>query len=137
MVAAKAEGKAKIAAKLQMRPMPIQRVVCEFLLTDCYDDDGDDDDGNDADDDVEEEQEVGEKWEPRGQRGHDRPVSLQGHCQQSEHRGVDLWINAGVEQLTWISLCWLTVTQLVNMLILQKIEPKIQWPSLIVMNLGK
>ena len=55
MVAAKAEGKAKIAAQLQMRPMPIQRVVCEFLLTDCYDGDGDDDDGNDADDDVEEE----------------------------------------------------------------------------------
>ena len=54
MVAAKAEGKAKIAAQLQMRPMPIQRVVCEFLLTDCYD--GDDDDGNDADDDVEEEE---------------------------------------------------------------------------------
>ena len=75
----------------------------------------------------------------RGQRGHDRPVSLQGHCQQSEHRGVDLWINVSDsgEQLTWISLCWLTVTQLVNMLILQKIEPKIQWPSLIVMNLGK
>ena len=56
MVAAKAEGKAKIAAQLQMRPMPIQRVVCEFLLTDCYDGDGDDDDGNDADDDVEEEE---------------------------------------------------------------------------------
>ena len=54
MVAAKAEGKAKIAAQLQMRPMPIQRVVCEFLLTDCYDGDGDDDDGND--DDVEEEE---------------------------------------------------------------------------------
>ena len=35
MVAAKADGKAKIAAQLQMRPMPIQRVVCEFLLTDC------------------------------------------------------------------------------------------------------
>ena len=61
MVAAKADGKAKIAAQLQMRPMPIQRVVCEFLLTDFYDgdgdgDDGDDDDGNDADDDVEEEE---------------------------------------------------------------------------------
>ena len=56
MVAAKAEGKAKIAAQLQMRPMPIQRVVCEFLLTDCYDGDGDDDGGNDADDDVEEEE---------------------------------------------------------------------------------
>ena len=54
MVAAKADGKAKIAAQLQMRPMPIQRVVCEFLLTDCYDGDGDDDDGND--DDVEEEE---------------------------------------------------------------------------------
>ena len=47
MVAAKAEGKAKIAAQLQMRPMPIQRVVWEFLVTDCYDGDGDDDDGND------------------------------------------------------------------------------------------
>ena len=61
MVAAKADGKAKIAAQLQMRPMPIQRVVCEFLLTDFYDgdgdgDDGDDNDGNDADDDVEEEE---------------------------------------------------------------------------------
>ena len=55
MVAAKADGKAKIAAQLQMRPMPIQRVVCEFLLTDCYDGDGDDDDGNDADDDIKEE----------------------------------------------------------------------------------
>ena len=41
MVAAKADGKAKIAAQLQMRPMPIQRVVCEFLLIDCYDGDGD------------------------------------------------------------------------------------------------
>ena len=30
MVAAKADGKAKIAAQLQMRPIPIQRVVCEF-----------------------------------------------------------------------------------------------------------
>ena len=58
MVAAKAEGKAKIAAQLQMRPMPIQRGVCEFLLTDCYDGDGDDDGGNDADDDVKEEEEV-------------------------------------------------------------------------------
>ena len=56
MVAAKADGKAKIAAQLQMRPMPIQRVVCEFLLTDFYDGDGDGDDGNDADDDVEEEE---------------------------------------------------------------------------------
>ena len=56
MVAAKADGKAKIAAQLQMRPMPIQRVVCEFLLTDCYNGDGDDDDGNDADDDGEEEE---------------------------------------------------------------------------------
>ena len=58
MVAAKADGKAKIAAQLQMRPMPIQRVVCEFLLTDCQDcdGDGDDDDGRDADDDVEEEE---------------------------------------------------------------------------------
>ena len=55
MVAAKAEGKAKIAAQLQMRPMPIQRVVWEFLVTDCYDGDGDDDDGNDADDDIKEE----------------------------------------------------------------------------------
>ena len=55
MVAAKADGKAKIAAQLQMRPMPIQRVVCEFLLTDCYDGDGDGDDGDDADNDVEEE----------------------------------------------------------------------------------
>ena len=93
MVAAKADGKAKIAAQLQMRPMPIQRVVCEFLLTDFYDgdgDDGDDDDGNDADDDVEEE-EVCENLGASG--GHDRPVSLQGHCQQSEHRGVDLWFN--------------------------------------------
>ena len=58
MVAAKAEGKAKIAAQLQMRPMPIQRVVCEFLLTDCHDGDGDDDDGIDAEDDDFEEEEV-------------------------------------------------------------------------------
>ena len=74
MVAAKAEGKAKIAAQLQMRPMPIQRVVCEFLLTDCCDGDGDDDDGNDgddddvndADDDVEEEEEVCENLGANG-----------------------------------------------------------------------
>ena len=56
MVAAKAEGRAKIAAELQMRPMPIQRMVGEFLLTDCYDGNGDDDDSNYADDDVEKEE---------------------------------------------------------------------------------
>ena len=32
MLAAKADGKAKMAAKLQMKPMLIQRKVCELLL---------------------------------------------------------------------------------------------------------
>ena len=31
IVEAKAEGKARMALQLQIKPMPIQRVVCEFL----------------------------------------------------------------------------------------------------------
>ena len=141
MVAAKADGKAKIAAQLQMRPMPIQRVVCEFLLTDFYDgdgdgDDGDDDDGNDADDDVEEE----EVCENLGASGVMIALYLSrviASRVNTEALTCDLMYS---EQWWTVDLDFsvlLTVTQLVNMLILQKIEPNIQWPSLIVMNLGK